>query len=732
MTHEALAPTSPAIVPDRLATGWEASERLLSIDDLPAALVQQARRRMVQCAPPLAELAPDARAQRLILPLPADWSLVTPSVALAPGGYRLIVQSVTGETGPHRNSNGKAHAPNGKVRTRNHWVELTPDLAVGRVEAIQDLTAGSKAVVRQASAFADGRLIPRGDGWWVLGTVRERGGAQERRALLRLDGPRVIESRVLETCPAASEDPWVPVLAAGGDSLAFLTSVAPTTVLGYDETTGDLAPLASRPAPLVARDLQPATPAIPCDGGRLCLLRDTVEGEDGARTVHRWVWFDAEWTLARLSRPFVFMDPSGECAAGLAARNGDLVVSVGIDRREVWLVTVPRAQVMALLAPPLALDLAALEPALDGDFALPEPEPAPVTIVSMTISGGNREIVGDALRSVVDWVDWCLLVDTGITDDTIEIARAIAGDKLIVRHFPWCDNFSAARNFALAAAAETGATWAVTIDTDERMELSGVDIRAALAATAEPALLAPHSSGEYTKDRFFRLPAAGEFRWATHEAYYRTDTFGGATVGIPGVYFIELLKTPDEFRHKFERDRRILEWETRLHPEEQRVFFYLGDALQRLHRYEEAVEAFRACAALRSWDEEAAWAMYRAAECLINLGRLEDALEACATGMTRHAGLADIPWLAAYLSLQLDRPEQAVYWARQSIVMGYFAGCGATVLRTGWRYPFGLWEGPYDVLRFALRRLGDDAGADEAERLFHEAAAARRAQPANT
>jgi hypothetical protein len=59
--------------------------------------------------------------------------------------------------------------------------------------------------------------------------------------------------------------------------------------------------------------------------------------------------------------------------------------------------------------------------------------------------------------------------------------------------------------------------------------------------------------------------------------------------------------------------------------------------------------------------------------------------------------------------------------------MGHFAGEGASVPRIIFSHPPGLWEGPYDVLRFALRRLGDEAGADEAERLYHEARAAREA-----
>ena len=141
--------------------------------------------------------------------------------------------------------------------------------------------------------------------------------------------------------------------------------------------------------------------------------------------------------------------------------------------------------------------------------------------------------------------------------------------------------------------------------------------------------------------------------------------------------------------------------------------------------------AFRACHALRGWDEESAWSMYRATQCLFEMDRLEEALDTIVAGMARHAGLGDFPWFAGHISLRLGRPQQAVYWARHAIELGCFAGIGQSVLRIGWRYPFALWEGPYEVLREALRELGDEEGAAEADRLFAEAAAARKANPGN-
>ncbi|MGH2468643.1 MAG: glycosyltransferase family 2 protein, partial [Chloroflexota bacterium] len=59
--------------------------------------------------------------------------------------------------------------------------------------------------------------------------------------------------------------------------------------------------------------------------------------------------------------------------------------------------------------------------------------------------------------------DEIVLVDTGSTDSTLDIARA-AGAKIF--HFPWCNDFGAARNESLRHATSD---WAVWIDADEEL-----------------------------------------------------------------------------------------------------------------------------------------------------------------------------------------------------------------------------------------------------------------------
>jgi len=67
------------------------------------------------------------------------------------------------------------------------------------------------------------------------------------------------------------------------------------------------------------------------------------------------------------------------------------------------------------------------------------------------------------LNSVKDVVDEIVVLDTGSTDNTVEIAEEFAAQ---VYHYQWCDDFSAARNEALKYV--TG-DWILVLDADETL-----------------------------------------------------------------------------------------------------------------------------------------------------------------------------------------------------------------------------------------------------------------------
>ena len=74
----------------------------------------------------------------------------------------------------------------------------------------------------------------------------------------------------------------------------------------------------------------------------------------------------------------------------------------------------------------------------------------------------EEDFLEDALKSAQPFCDELVVVDTGSTDRTVEIAKDM-GAK--VGFFPWCNSFSKARNETLRQS--TG-QWIAVLDADER------------------------------------------------------------------------------------------------------------------------------------------------------------------------------------------------------------------------------------------------------------------------
>jgi tetratricopeptide (TPR) repeat protein len=98
-------------------------------------------------------------------------------------------------------------------------------------------------------------------------------------------------------------------------------------------------------------------------------------------------------------------------------------------------------------------------------------EPRPTDRLSVCLIVKNEEtFLGQCLASVKDIAFEMIVVDTGSTDRTVDIAREM-GARVV--DFAWMDDFSAARNAGLVCAR---GDWIVVLDADEEL----------LAASREP------------------------------------------------------------------------------------------------------------------------------------------------------------------------------------------------------------------------------------------------------
>lgn len=349
----------------------------------------------------------------------------------------------------------------------------------------------------------------------------------------------------------------------------------------------------------------------------------------------------------------------------------------------------------------------------------------PYKIVATMLSGNSEAIVAEAVESIIDWVDEFCLIDTGITDNTQSIVANIAGSKFSRSTFSWCNDFASARNAALHFANQREATWALTVDTDERFTFPGIADRHTLreilqADRGVQAWMVSARDNSYCKERFIRVPSKATWQGRTHEAL---TAEGGLTRELlQGCYFWEAPKTVESYQHKVERDLEILLEETRLQPLNPRWWYYLGQTYEGLKDYRKAVEAHDRCIRLDGWSDESAWACYTAARCLVTLQEYRDAEEYCSLGLSRKPSSAELPWLAGWCCFQRGDFKSAVVWCKLSIVLGREKSIQNAAT---FRHVPAWYEAPYDVLRHAFKQLGKIQEAEQAERDYHIAKRSR-------
>ena len=193
------------------------------------------------------------------------------------------------------------------------------------------------------------------------------------------------------------------------------------------------------------------------------------------------------------------------------------------------------------------------------------------------------------LTAAAPFVDGMIVVDTGSTDRTVEIARRMGA---CVKEFVWVDDFSAARNYALE---QSDADWNLVLDADEYIRAcDGQKLRSALAARPGKWLGGMTRYDSYRDEEGISVSASVLPRLLPRGVRY-TGTIHEQPEGDWPCYAVPLSADHDGYLYsdKGERNLPYLERAVREHPKDGYYQFQLASTLRNLKRPEESLPYFR-------------------------------------------------------------------------------------------------------------------------------------------
>jgi len=256
----------------------------------------------------------------------------------------------------------------------------------------------------------------------------------------------------------------------------------------------------------------------------------------------------------------------------------------------------------------------------------------PTTNICLNMIVKNEvKVLPRLFRSLKDYIDYFVIVDTGSTDHTIELIHremasyGIAGE---VHERPWV-NFGVNRQQALELAlAANKADWLLFIDADEELGVSDPKFYEKLEPGVSYEIEKHHGEIRYAVSHLINVRSAS-YRWAGPVHNYLVvegeerlqlrkdvwivyhDAQGAKSHGV----------TQEE---KFLRDAKLLEEELARNPEDARSQFYLAQSYRDAERPEQALAAYKKRASMENgWEEERFIAQLEAGRICSRLERSE-------------------------------------------------------------------------------------------------------------
>ena len=289
-----------------------------------------------------------------------------------------------------------------------------------------------------------------------------------------------------------------------------------------------------------------------------------------------------------------------------------------------------------------------------------------ISITLCMIVKNEESVLERILKPVSKIVDEILVADTGSSDRTKEIAEQYTP---LVFDFPWCNDFSAARNFLVEKVRTDYWMW---LDADDVLDEKNLEKLKLLKASLDEKVdivMMEYAAGfdstgkvtfSYYRERI--LKTSGNFRWngRVHEAIMPMGNIFYSDIEIQH----RKCAQGDPDRNLWIYEKMLAENET-LEPRHQ---LYYGRELFYHQKYQETADVLEAFL-----EEPDAWTENRIDACMIlgqcydKIGKKERALEAFLYSLTLDIPRAEICCEIGKIFLERSWYRQAAYWYGQAL-----------------------------------------------------------------